>query len=197
MIRRSLCIVFRATTIKGKGPQTGYMVFRYIHLAAAGLALAAASTDAAPPELSARVAAEGPAGCAEYKFLFFTLFRAEIWTDTIPAHLNFGLSLSYRRAFGRKQLVAASITEMARISGRPEASFGSARAELERAMRDVRRGDRYTAWRSRSGLVEFFHNGMATGKLTRDADLFLDIWLGRASRDPEQRDALLGGRCDD
>ena len=163
------------------------------------LSLAAAgSAAAAPPELSGRVTAERPAGCVDYRVLFFTLYRAELWTDAdaVPGR-SFGLSLVYRRPFGREELVSSSISEMARMSGRPEASFGAARAELERAMRGVGEGDRYTAWRGRPGLVEFFHNGNPTGTLTQDAELFLDIWLGAASRDPERRAALLAGRCDD
>ena len=159
--------------------------------------LAAASAVAAPPELSGRVAAERPAGCAEYRFLFFGLYRAELWTDAAtPPGRTFGLSLVYRRGFGRDELVSSSISEMARMSGRPEESFAAARSELRRVFREVAEGDRYTAWRSGPDRVEFFHNGRATGALTRDADLFLDIWLGPASRDRERRAALLSGRCD-
>ena len=169
-----------------------------IRLAVLALLLAAGSAVAAPPEISDRIASERPAGCAEYRFLFFGLYRAELWTDAAtPPGSNFGLSLVYHRSFEREELVSASISEMARISGRPEASFGPARVELERATPGVREGDRYTAWRDGPGLVEFFRNGRATGALTHDADLFLDIWLGHASRDPERRDALLSGRCDD
>ena len=64
-------------------------------------------------------------------------------------------------------------------------------------MRRVREGDRITAWRSQPGMVEFFHNGSATGALTYDAELFLDIRLGPESRDPERGADLLAGRCDD
>lgn len=167
-------------------------------LAVLWLVLVAGGAFAAPPEISGRVAAERPAGCADYRFLFFELYRAELWTDAaaLPGR-TFGLSLVYRRGFDRKELVSTSISEMARMSGRPETNFEGARAELGRAMRSVAEGDRYTAWRSAPGLVEFFHNGSATGALTHDADLFLDIWLGPASREPERRDALLSGGCHD
>ena len=160
--------------------------------------LAAGSAIAAPPELSGRVAAERPAGCAEYRLLVFGLYRAELWTDAAtPPGRTFGLSLIYRRAFGHDELVSSSISEMARMSGRPEGSFGAARSELRRAFRDVAEGDRYTAWRHDSDRVEFFYNGKTTGHLTHDANLFLDIWLGSASRDRERQAALLSGRCDD
>ncbi len=153
---------------------------------------------AAPPELAGRVPAEGPAGCAEYRFLFLRLYRAELWTHAeVPPGQEFGLSLIYRRSMDRDELVESSIFEMARMSGRPEASFGAARAELEQAMRSVSAGDRYTAWRTGSGEVHFYRNGGLVGRLTHDADLFLDIWLGPLSRSPAERDALLSGRCDD
>ena len=173
-----------------------------VRLALLPLLLAAASIHAgamaAPPELSGRVAAERPAGCADYSFLFFDLYRAELWTDSawLPGE-EFGLSLVYRRHFDRDDLVSSSISEMARMSDRTEASFGAARAELKKAMRSVEEGDRYTAWRAGFDRVEFFHNGSATGALTHDADLFLDIWLGASSRDLERRATLLAGRCDD
>jgi len=156
------------------------------------------SAAAAPPELSDRVSAARPAGCADYSFLFFSFYRAELWTDAaeMPGE-TFGLSLIYSRSFSRDDLVSSSISEMARMSGRPEESFRAARAALEQAMQGVVEGDRYTAWRSGPGSVAFFLNGTPTGALTQDGDLFLDIWLGPDSRDPEGREALLSGRCDD
>ena len=149
------------------------------------------------PELSGRVAAPAPAGCAEYGFLFIRLYRAELWTDaeTLPGE-NFGLTLTYRRDFSRDLLVSSSISEMARMSGRPEGSFGPARAQLEMAMRRVSQGDRFTAWRNGAGGVEFFFNGKGVGILDRDADLFLDIWLGDRSREAGKREKLLSGRCE-
>ena len=158
--------------------------------------LGAGGAVAAPPELADRVASARPSGCADYGFLFFDFYRAELWTDA-GAGERFGLSLTYRRDFSRDELVSSSISEMARMSGRPEANFAAARRELEQAMRSVSEDDRYTAWRDGPGHVEFFLNGSPTGALTQDADLFLDIWLGPQSRDPQRREALLSGSCDD
>ena len=161
------------------------------------LALLAGRADAMPPELSGRVEATAPAGCADYRFLLLPLYRAELWTDAaVPPGAEFGLALTYRRAFGRDDLAAASIAEMARMSGRAEADFAGARRELEDAMPSVAAGDRITAWRHAAGAVAFYHNGRPVGDLTHDADLFLAIWLGPASRDPDRRAALLAGRCD-
>ena len=162
------------------------------------VALAAEDRFGAPPEMMGRVAADRPAGCAAYRFLFFRLFDAELWTDAAaPPGEKFALSLVYRRKFSREELISSSISEMARMSGRPEQSFASANAALERIMRDVAAGDRFTAWRAASKRVEFFHNGRAVGVLIDDASLFLDIWLGPDSRDSRRRDRLLAGDCDD
>ena len=160
--------------------------------------LSAASAAAALPELAGRVSSERPAGCAEYTFFAASLYRAELWTNapTRPGE-SFALSLVYRRGFERGTLVATSIDEMARMSGRPRNAFDAARRELENAFRSVEEGDRITAWRGVADRVEFFHNGNRTGVLTHDADLFLDIWLGPEARSLHRRAQLLAGRCDD
>ncbi len=148
------------------------------------------------PELSDRVAARIPAGCANYRALFIDLYRAELWTDaqTMPGE-QFGLTLIYSRGFSRHILVSTSIAEMARMSDRPEDSFGPVRTQLERIMRKVSNGDRFTAWRKSAEAVEFFFNGQGVGVLNHDSDLFLDIWLGNRSRKPAHRQKLLSGRC--
>lgn len=168
------------------------------HCALLLLLLAAAPVHAAAvlPELADRVAAQRPYGCADYRVLLVRLYRAELWTDDAPSALRrFALALTYQRRFTRAQLIDSSIAEMARMSGRAQEEFGVARQELEQAFRTVRKGDRYTAWRSAPGRVEFFLNGRARGALSRDGDLFLDIWLGPESRDTRRGARLLAGRC--
>ncbi len=162
------------------------------------LLLATAGMATPPPELAGRIERPTPAGCTDYWFLIIQLYRAELWSDatTLPGE-DYGLTLTYRNAFSRRQLIETSIAEMRRISGRPAADFESFRSELTRAMHPVRRGDRYTAWRSGSGQVELFLNGESTGTLTTDGDLFLAIWLGPDTRSPHHRMNLLSGVCDD
>jgi len=159
--------------------------------------LAVPMAQATPSELAPLIEAERPAGCSEYRLLFWDFYRAELWTDArdLPGEA-YGLSLTYRSKFSRDELVEASIDEMARISGRPEADFDAARAEMARTFRDVVPGDRITAWRAAPGRVIFFVNGAEMGALTQDAELFLSIWLGEKTRHPEGRMALLDGRCD-
>ncbi len=152
---------------------------------------------ASPAELRELVAAKAPAGCTEYSILFWDLYRAELWTDaaSLPGSA-YGLTLTYLSDFTRDELTESSVDEMARISGRSESSFSTARTQMEAAFRDVTEGDRITAWRE-TGQVRFFHNGRETGVLTRDSDLFLDIWLGEETRNPKGRKKLLSGRCDE
>lgn len=162
-------------------------------LAAAG----AGPAIALPVELQDRVEIAEPAGCSDFSYLFWDLYRAELWSEAaqLPGD-EFGLSLTYKSDFSRDQLVDSSISEMARISGRKEQSFAAARHDLERSFRDVAPGDRFTAWRSGPDRVAFYFNGRETGTLSHDADLFLSIWLGEKARDSKGRQALLSGRCD-
>ena len=160
--------------------------------------LIAGSVWAKPEELEGRVSASKPAGCADIRFLFLDLYRAELWTDTrrLPGR-QFGLSLVYRTGFSREALIESSIGEMERISGRPDASFEAVRRDLETAFRDVTAGDRITAWHEGPNRAVFFVNGQLTGPLDHDVALFFEIWLGPESRNPAGRAKLLEGRCDD
>ena len=161
------------------------------------LALNAGRAAAVPNELRGLVDATHPAGCGEVSFLFWDFYRAELWSDhkELPGDA-FGLSLVYRSKFTQQELVDSSISEMARISGRPAASFAEVRAQLASSFREVVQGDRITAWRSGPAELRFFHNGAETGSLHRDVDLFLDIWLGDGARHEKSRKALLSGKCD-
>lgn len=161
------------------------------------LALNAGRAAAVPNELRGLVDATRPAGCGEVSFLFWDFYRAELWSDhkELPGDA-FGLSLTYRSKFTQQELVDSSISEMARMSGRPEASFAEVRDQLASSFREVVQGDRITAWRSGPAELRFFHNGVETGSLRRDVDLFLDIWLGDGARHEKSRQALLSGKCD-
>lgn len=169
------------------------------HAIAAVLAtmLAAPVAGATPSELRDLIDAKRPAGCSEYRFMFWDFYRAELWSDArdLPGQ-SFGLSLTYRSKFSRDELVKSSIDEMARISGRPAAEFEDVRAEMAQALRDVAPGDRITAWREADDRLILFVNGAEAGILSTDVDLFLSIWLGEKTRHPEGRLALLDGRCD-
>jgi hypothetical protein len=166
-------------------------------LFAGAIVLGTVSAGALPSELRGLVDASHPAGCSEYRLLFWDFYRAELWSDAeeLPGD-TFGLALTYRTDFTRDELVESSIEEMSRIAGRPKAVFAEVGAEMLQAFRDVAPGDRITAWRAGTNKSDLFVNGQKTGELTREADLFLAIWLGPETRHPEGRQALLEGRCD-
>lgn len=171
---------------------------RVAALTALAWGLAAGAGQAAmPSELRGLLDSSRPAGCTDYSFLFWDLYRAELWTNAgTPPGETFGLTLTYRASFSRAALVDSSVEEMVRISGRAADSFAAVRAEMATAFRDVEPGDRITAWRGGDDLLRLFVNGEETGVLTRDVDLFLGIWLGAETRHPEGRQALLSGQCD-
>lgn len=148
-------------------------------------------------EYDGRVAAQVPIACAHYKFLFFQLYRAELWTDsTDMPGTHFGLTVIYDYHFKQHDLVRTSISEMARISGRTQSDFAAVRLKLDGIMRDVSKGDRFTAWKAEAGDLEFFLNGEFVGVLDQHVDLFLAIWLSDKSRKPELAKRLLSGKCD-
>ena len=166
-------------------------------LLAGALIAGAGPALAVPVELRGLVQATKPAGCSDVTFLVWDFYRAELWSDssTLPGK-HYGLALTYHTDFSRQKLVDSSIEEMARISGRPETDFLGVQAELDKAFRDVSKGDRITAWRAGPNDMRLFYNGAPTGTLTKDVDLFMDIWLGSKTRDDGMRAALLSGKCD-
>lgn len=162
------------------------------------IAVSATLVAAKPPELATLVGRMTPVGCAQYRFAFWRIYDAELWSDTVPpSESHYGLSLTYRTRFSRTQLVDSSIAEMARISGQPKANFARAREEMFAAFGDVEPGSRITAWRSDASGAQIFLNGQPTGRLTRQVDLFFDIWLGEDTRRRRERSRLLAGQCDD
>ena len=161
------------------------------------IAAAAGQAVGLPVELRDLVESPEPAGCSDYRFLFWDFYRAELWSDAreLPGEA-FALSLVYRTDFTRDELVENSIKEMSRIAERPVAAFTQVASEMRQAFRDVARGDRITAWRAGPDRLQLFVNGRETGALTDEIDLFLAIWLGEDTRHPDGRQALIEGRCD-
>ena len=168
-------------------------------LAAGLLAVLPAMANSAskPPELRDLVAASQPSGCAAYRFAIWKLYDAELWTDAEPPPgSSFALSLTYGTRFTRSQLIASTISEMMRISGRPKTDFDATRRELFTVFADVEPGSRITAWRAGEEEVQIFLDGTQTGSVTQHVDLFFDIWLGPRTRRVKERQRLLGGDCD-
>lgn len=172
-------------------------MIRYAVAAAALILTAQGAAAARPPELRGLVAAERPASCSDYGFAFWDWYRVELWSDSpdLPG-ASYALSLVYETSFTRDELADSSIDEMSRISGRTEQDFAAQRRALRAAFRDVSAGDRITAWRTPAEGIALFVNGVRTGGLAAESDLFLSIWLGERTRDSEGREALLSGRCD-
>ena len=85
---------------------------------------------ALPAELRGLVTSQRPAGCSEYSYLFWDLYRAELWSDArqLPGD-RYGLSLTYLSEFSRDALVQSSVDEMMRMSDRPESTCAIARTE--------------------------------------------------------------------
>ena len=122
-------------------------------LFAGSIALGTVSAGALPPELRGLVDASQPAGCSEYRLLFWDFYRAELWryAEELPGD-TFALALSYRTDFAQDELVESSIEEMSLIAGRPEQAFAEALVtdgdEVHLAMAPTRLQDFITAVRA-------------------------------------------------
>jgi len=160
----------------------------------AGLALLASLVHAAAPpagvEAGWRVAGEG-----EMRWFGFELYRARLWTpaDGWRADGAYALELTYAREIPARNLVQASLDEMARL-GADAARLGLWRGELERVFPDVRGGEVIVGVHLPGRGAEFYHQGRLTGRVedVNFARLFFAIWLDPRTREPALRERLLG-----
>jgi hypothetical protein len=137
-------------------------------------------------------------GGEDVRFWGFNLYTAELWTTGAGFAFDapFALTLSYKRSFSAEELAAASVKEMARISGRPAADFAEIGGELEGCFEDVEAGDRITGLSHDAENASFYYNGGQSCEITHPefARLFFGIWLGDGARDADIRERLLGRR---
>jgi hypothetical protein len=140
-------------------------------------------------------------GAGELRWLGMAIYEASLWTST-GRYTGFGpdetvaLSLDYRRAFKRDDLIRITDTAWRRL-GQPEAAQRESwLAELRRAWSDVAAGQNVTTVVIPGGPT-YFYDG--NGRFARVDDpsfgpAFLAIWLDPRSLVADLRVRLLGGR---
>lgn len=103
------------------------------------------------------------------------------------------IELTYARKLPRSKLVNATRDELKRLEGN-RADHPAIVAELERCLRDVMRGDRFTAVARTSASVDLFFNGTKACRLTQAGigKRFLKIWLSDNSRSARASRQLRG-----
>lgn len=128
------------------------------------------------------------------------MYDASLWVTpgfkaTDFAQHGFALELRYLRDFKAADIARRSLEEIRRQKDiHPEQARDWQRL-LERALPDVKSGDRITGiYRPAQGL-RFLSNRRLTGEIhdSELARLFFGIWLSPQTSEPALRQALLGG----
>lgn len=129
--------------------------------ALASLALLATPASAMPAEVNRALPNAQMVGEASYEVLSIKLFDAELWNGSgdFSWEQPFALALTYQRAARAETLVNRSIQEMSgRGAGNPR-TLMPLRAQLERCMPNVARGDRITGVSTGADTARFYFNG--------------------------------------
>ena len=160
-------------------------------------AAAAAAAEQRPPEVARMVARAELRGSALVDFLAIPLYEAQLWTPgqrSVDQANSFALSLTYKRSFKARSLAKGSISEIARIEGKPRSHFGDLEAMLRNCFADVSADDRITGVSSSAETATFFVNGAQTCAVSYPGlrDRFFGIWLGNDTRDPDVTAQLRG-----
>lgn len=158
---------------------------------------AAATADERPPEVARKLAGAELRGSALVDFLSIPLYEAQLWTPEqkrVDQADSFALSLTYKRGFKARSLAKGSVSEIARIEGRPKSDYGDLERMLTDCFADVTVDDRITGVSDSPDTATFFVNGAqsCTVSYPKLRDRFFGIWLGSDTRDPDVTARLRG-----
>jgi len=141
------------------------------------------------------------AGSGVLRLTVFEVYRVSLYVDGVerpprdaPVIVPCALVFEYLRRVRADDLVAATATEMERVSGVPVPSRW--RAELRALVPDVARGDRLTAVVDADGArLTLYCGGKLLGNVSHPgcAAHFAAVWTSPSARFPELRDALCAG----
>lgn len=150
------------------------------------------------PEAFSKASTDSWQLCGEgvFSWSVFRFYRARLLTHTgtFDPDKPFLLDLHYLRALTGKQIVSASIDEIARLNSLSEAQRARWSVALGSIIPDVILGDRLLGWFVPGNRVEFFSDKQALGQIQDPefAEMFSSIWLHEKTRSPLLREALLG-----
>ena len=131
-----------------------------------------------------------------FTWLGLKLYDASLYTPGGAAFSwqnPMAIELTYARKLPRTKLVNATRDELKRLEGN-RADHAAILADLNRCLRDVERGDRFTAVARNAASVDLFFNGAKTCRLTQASigKRFLNIWLSENSRSSRASRKLKG-----
>lgn len=127
----------------------------------ASLALLATHASAAPAEVNHALPGARMVGEASYEALSVKLFDAELWNGSgdFSWEQPFALALTYQRSARAETLVNRSLREMSSRGAGTGRALTPLRAQLERCMPSVARGDRITGVSTGADTARFYFNG--------------------------------------
>ena len=149
-----------------------------------------------PPEVASALQAPKLVSTAEMSFLFWRLFRAELWSNdgAFNWDKSFALSLTYDMEFSADELTDKTITEIDRLTDWSTPALAALRDKLSPCMATVGDGDRFTAVGVSPDKVVLFLNSREQCQL-ETLDLrraFFQIWLSDNSQFPTESRRLRG-----
>ncbi|MEY4641476.1 MAG: hypothetical protein RLZZ227_1470 [Pseudomonadota bacterium] len=134
-------------------------------------------------------------GEADYRFLWWPLYKAKLHAPPgdfqFPASLPFKLSLTYRRAITKQQLITQTLKQWKHQGITIDPRW---QLHLDEVLVDVSEGDTLSLYIDDNYASSFSRNGQALGTVT-DKDFskyFAGIWLASNTTQPKFRQQLMG-----
>ncbi|WP_110456267.1 chalcone isomerase family protein [Shewanella algidipiscicola] len=138
-------------------------------------------------------------GAGEMSYLFWTLYRAELFASERPLSVNAGnkqvkaLRIEYYKTIDKQALVEATAEQWQHLGYSP-ADIAQWVVPLQRIWPNVTPGDRLTLLVNQSGMSQFYLADQLIGQIDdpRFGEAFLAIWLSENTSEPKLRQQLLG-----
>ncbi|MCG2585336.1 chalcone isomerase family protein [Massilia sp. TS11] len=168
-------------------------------LAAALLALAAASAQALPPPVAGELARPRLAGEGRFSWFGLAIYEARLYVGAqgyrpqAPEAAAFALELHYLRSLSGQRIAERSIDEIAKLGVGTAAQRQTWLAALRTIFPDVENGTRLTGLYLPQRGARFYRGADLIGEVADPllARAFFAIWLDPATSAPELRARLL------
>lgn len=138
-----------------------------------------------------------PVGSAQLNYFLWPVYSATLFGPSeefvFPVTRPFALSLEYRRAFSRQDLLEETRRQWQSLDTINTEAWLE---QLNGIFRDVEAGDEITLYVDVRGTSEFYFNDQLLGEIT-DPDFsnrFAAIWLSEKTTHPAFRNKLLSGK---
>lgn len=136
-------------------------------------------------------------GHSTYRVMFWHLYDARLYANSInfsfPESVPFQLSLEYKRAFKKQQILGETLKQWQQQGLTIPAHW---KEQMEILLPDVAAGDQISLYVDSDYRAVMTNNGSVIGQIN-DRDLsiaFAGIWLAENTTHPEFRERLLGAK---